>query len=151
MVRVRAAEAGDIPRLMEIAAHSATAALWTTAEYEKIFAPQQTPARVALVVEDNGVVAGFLVSSHLDDEWEIENIAVSGSARRRGLGSRMLGEFVDLVRARGGREIFLEVRESNRAARALYEKWAFIEAGRRVAYYDHPAEDALIFTFSLPR
>lgn len=151
MVRVRAAEAGDVARLMEIAAHSATAALWTKAEYEKVFAAQQPRARVALVVEENSMVAGFLVSSHLDDEWEIENIAVSGGARRRGLGSRMLGEFMDLVRARGGKEIFLEVRESNRAARALYEKWAFNEVARRTAYYDNPAEDALVFSFSFPR
>ena len=46
--------------------------------------------------------------------------------------------------------IFLEVRESNRAAKALYEKWAFTEEGRRKAYYTDPEEDALILKFSFP-
>ncbi|MGC2698505.1 MAG: ribosomal protein S18-alanine N-acetyltransferase [Candidatus Angelobacter sp.] len=150
MVRVRRAEAADLQRLMEIAAHSATAALWTRKEYEKVFAQNQPRPRVALVVEEEDIVLGFLVSSLVDEEWEIENIAVSGPARRRGLGSRLLGEFLDLVRSRGGKEIYLEVRESNRAARALYEKWGFTEAGRREDYYDDPAEDALLLSFSFP-
>jgi ribosomal-protein-alanine N-acetyltransferase len=84
-------------------------------------------------------------------EWEIENVAVSGPARRRGLGSHLLGAFLDLVRSRGGIEVYLEVRESNRAARALYEKWAFQEAGRRKSYYRDPDEDALVLRFSFPQ
>jgi ribosomal-protein-alanine N-acetyltransferase len=84
------------------------------------------------------------------EEWEIENIAVTGAARRCGLGSRLVGELLDHVRSRGGKTVFLEVRESNRAARALYEKWAFIEVGRRKAYYQNPVEDALILKFNFP-
>ena len=63
------------------------------------------------------------------EEWEIENIAVAGRARRRGLGTRLLGEFLDLAQSRGAEAVFLEVRESNLAARRLYEKWAFVESG----------------------
>ena len=73
------------------------------------------------------------------------NIAVAGPARRRGLGTRLLGEFLDLARARGADAVFLEVRESNRAARALYEKWAFLECGRRRRYYQDPDEDAILY------
>jgi [ribosomal protein S18]-alanine N-acetyltransferase len=147
MLRVRPATEADLPRLVEIAAHSATAAQWNQAEYAKLFAPATMQKRATLVVEESGNVAGFIVGKQIDHEWEIENIAVTGDARRRGLGTRLLGEFLELVRSRGGREIFLEVRESNHAARALYEKWAFVEADRRKAYYQHPAEDALIFRF----
>jgi ribosomal-protein-alanine N-acetyltransferase len=86
----------------------------------------------------------------VEREWEIENIAVSGPARRRGLGSHLLGEFLDMVRDQGGQAVFLEVRESNQAARKLYEKWAFCEAGRRKGYYQDPPEDALLFRFSFP-
>src|SRR5947209_782754 len=160
-VRVRPAEPADLPRLVEIASHSATAAQWNQTEYLKLFAtdqpdaqPQANPQiidpnikaqpRAALVVEQSGSVVGFIVGRQVDDEWEIENIAVTGSARRCGLGSRLVGELLDLVRSRGGRSVFLEVRESNRAARSLYEKWAFLEVGRRKMYYQNPAEDALL-------
>jgi ribosomal-protein-alanine N-acetyltransferase len=148
MVLVRPAVADDLERLVEIAAHSATAAQWNPAEYHKLFAPDSMQNRAALVVEVGAQVMGFIVGRQVGPEWEIENIAVTGSARRRGLGTRLLGEFMDLVRSRNGREIFLEVRESNLAARALYEKWAFVEGGRRKQYYEDPPEDALIFKFS---
>ncbi|HJX82827.1 MAG TPA: ribosomal protein S18-alanine N-acetyltransferase, partial [Candidatus Angelobacter sp.] len=103
------------------------------------------------VIEQDGVVAGFIVGRPLAEAWEIENIAVHGPARRRGLGSYLLGEFLNLARNRGGKQVFLEVRESNQAARSLYEKWAFIECGRRKSYYQDPAEDAVILKFCFPQ
>lgn len=147
MVRVRQGAAADMPRLVEIASHSATAAQWNQAEYLKLFAPEPVQSRATLVVEQDGNVVGFIVGRQVELEWEIENIAVTGSARRRGLGSRLLGEFLDLAREKGGKEVFLEVRESNRAARALYEKWAFVETGRRKMYYQAPPEDAVVLRF----
>lgn len=166
-VCVRPARPSDQPRLVEIASHSATAAQWNQAEYLKLFAADQpdgqsqigpsigdaqtqTQSRTALVVEQSGNVVGFIVGRQVEDEWEIENIAVTGSARRCGLGSRLVGELLDLVRSRGGKSVFLEVRESNRAARSLYEKWAFLEVGRRKMYYQNPAEDALVLKFIFP-
>ena len=101
-------------------------------------------------MEQNGNVVGFIIGRQVGDEWEIENIAVTGTARRRGLGSRLVGELLDLARSRGGKSVFLEVRESNRAARSLYEKWAFIEVRRRKTYYQNPAEDALVLQFKFP-
>jgi ribosomal-protein-alanine N-acetyltransferase len=83
-------------------------------------------------------------------EWEIENIAVAGPARRRGLGTRLLGELLDQARDRGADAVFLEVRESNRAARALYEKWAFLESGRRRGYYKDQEEDAIVYRLCFP-
>lgn len=150
MVRVRPGLASDLTRLTEIARHSVTAAQWRREEYEKLFAAETAFPRSLMVIEDNDQVEGFIVGRSADREWEIENVAVSGSARRRGLGSHLLGEFLRLVRERDGREIFLEVRESNQAARKLYGKWAFVEAGRRKAYYQNPQEDALILRFSFP-
>jgi [ribosomal protein S18]-alanine N-acetyltransferase len=149
MIHVRRGIAADFPRLMEIARHSATAAQWPPAEYEKL--SSQDSHREFLVVVEDVRVCGFIVGREVAGEWEIENIAVSGDARRRGLGSRLLGEFVDCVRARGGTEIYLEVRESNHAARKLYEKWGFVETGRRKAYYHNPPEDAMLLRFSFPQ
>lgn len=149
-VRVRPAEPADLPRLVEIASHSATAAQWNQAEYHKLFASELLQNRTAMVVEQDGTVVGFIVGREAEREWEIENIAVTGSARRCGLGTRLLGEFLDMVRRRDGAAVFLEVRESNLAARALYEKWAFVEAGRRKMYYQDPSEDALVLKFNFP-
>jgi ribosomal-protein-alanine N-acetyltransferase len=166
-VRVRPAELADLPWLVEIASHSATAAQWNQTEYLKLFAADQVEAqaqtnpqianpnikskpRTTLVVEQEGSVVGFIVGRQVEDEWEIENIAVTGAARRCGLGSRLVGELLDLAAKRGGKSIFLEVRESNRAARSLYEKWAFLEVGRRKMYYQNPPEDALVLKFKFP-
>jgi ribosomal-protein-alanine N-acetyltransferase len=154
MIRVRPARSQDVPRLLEIASHSATAARWNEQEYAKLFEPSAPTGLVGLVIEENDQVLGFLAGRRLTEdglEWEIENVAVSGQARRRGLGSRLLGEFLNLVRDRGGRDIFLEVRASNDAAQRLYQKWAFVQAGVRKSYYQSPEEDALILRLSFPR
>jgi len=60
----------------------------------------------------------------------------------------MLGKFLDLARNRGAEAVFLEVRESNLAARRLYEKWAFVESGVRRRYYRDPEEDAVTYRFT---
>src|ERR1700746_366195 len=143
MPRVRKATLSDVTRMMEIARHSITAAQWAQRQYEQVFSPHH----LVLAIEENSIVLGFIVGRGAADEWEIENIAITGAARRRGLGSRLLGEFLPHISSNGAAEVFLEVRESNHAARKLYEKWAFIEAGRRKAYYQDPPEDALILKF----
>lgn len=144
MIRVREAVTADLPRMMEIGRHAVTAAQWSLRHYEQAF----SSGRLVLVIEEGGQVRGFLVANSQAGEWEIENIAVIGEARRRGLGSHLLGEFLHQIRSNGASEVFLEVRESNLPARSLYEKWAFIEAGRRKAYYQDPPEDAVILKFS---
>lgn len=143
MLLVRPATAADLSRMMEIARHAVTAAQWSRPQYEQAF----TSGRLIMVIEEDSAVVGFVVGRGAAGEWEIENIAVTGTARRRGLGSRLLGEFLHHIRSSGAAEVFLEVRESNRAARKLYEKWAFIEAGRRKSYYQDPQEDALVLKF----
>ena len=150
MIRVRPATPDDILTMVNLAHHSATAAHWGEDAYRRALQPGATPERTALVIEE-GAVLGFLVAQVLGDEWEIENIAVSAPVRRRGLASRLVSELLDRARKRGARAVFLEVRESNRAARMLYEKWAFLPAGRRKAYYTDPVEDAVLFRFNFPQ
>ena len=140
---VRPATSADIAAMMLLETHAVTAAHWSRQEYEQLFAADR-PRREALVIEREGI-QGFLVARALDKEWEIENMAVSGPARRHGLGTRLLGEFLDRARVAGAKMVFLEVRESNQAARALYEKWAFVQSGRRKGYYRRPEEDAITY------
>jgi ribosomal-protein-alanine N-acetyltransferase len=146
---IRRATAADIPAMMALEKRAATAAHWSAEQYRTAFS-SEAPARVVLIVEEETGMQGFITGRVLDEEWEIENIAVAGPARRRGLGTRLLGEFLDLARSGGARAVFLEVRESNLAARRLYGKWAFEESGRRKGYYREPAEDAIVFRMGFP-
>jgi ribosomal-protein-alanine N-acetyltransferase len=144
---VRPATSADVPAMMRLEQHSVTASHWSPEQYERIFATA-APRRVKLVIEGTKGVQGFLIAQVIAPEWEIENIAIAADARRRGLGTRLLGEFLDHARAEGAQAVFLEVRESNQAARSLYEKWAFVESGRRIRYYQNPQEDAIAYRHS---
>ena len=145
---IRPAIPADIPAMMRLVNHSATAAHWSRAQYDRVFG-DGSPRRLALVIEEESVLQGFLVAHEIAQEWEIENIAIAGAARRRGLGTGLLGAFLDRARAEKGTNVFLEVRESNHAARLLYEKWSFEENGRRSGYYAQPQEDAIVYRLSL--
>ncbi|MGZ4820093.1 MAG: ribosomal protein S18-alanine N-acetyltransferase [Terriglobales bacterium] len=138
---IRPATPADITAMRSIEAQAATTR-WSEQAYHGIFSAN--PHRVALVFEDNDV-EGFLVASQLGPDWELENIAVATNARRRGIGSALLTHFLTVFNTYGGVSVFLEVRESNAAARKLYEKHGFVEAGRRREYYQDPAEDAVLY------
>jgi len=144
---IRPATAADIPAMMALEKHAATAAHWSRKQYEAAF---ESDVREVLVLEEGSAVQGFLVGRRVDDEWEIENVAIAGPARRRGLGTRLVGEFLNLARSGGAQSVYLEVRESNLAARLLYEKWAFVESGRRKSYYRDPEEDAVLYRLDFP-
>jgi len=148
-MQIRTALPADVPALMALEKCAVTASHWSQEQYQGIFS-NTAVSRIALVIEHEARIEGFLIARAVEHEWEIENLAVAGLARRRGLGTRLLGEFLDLARKGGAESVFLEVRESNRAARCLYEKWAFVESGVRRRYYREPEEDAVTYrlTFS---
>jgi ribosomal-protein-alanine N-acetyltransferase len=89
-------------------------------------------------------VAGYVVALEAADEGEILNLAVAPAGRRRGLGRALVEEMLGALRLRGVRQVYLEVRESNASARALYASRGFTEVGRRKAYYRRPVEDAIV-------
>lgn len=137
---IRHATAADLPALLALERSAPGAAHWSAEQYRDLFA---SAPRVALILEQEEIV-GFLIGRGIGPEWEIENVAVLGSLRRRGVGSRLVAEFVSLARESGASSIHLEVRESNLAARRLYEKLGFVESGRRKGYYQDPEEDAVL-------
>lgn len=144
---IRPATVSDIPTVIALERLSPTAAHWSREQYE---AAIDSEIREILLAEEASVVQGFLIGRRVDTEWEIENVAVAGAARRKGLGSKLIEAFLNLARSRGAQSVFLEVRESNRAARLLYEKSAFVENGRRKRYYRDPEEDAVLYLLTLP-
>lgn len=91
-------------------------------------------------------LAGFLLYRRIATaEWEILNLAVDPVLRRQGIAGRLIEEF--LRTAEG--DVYLEVRESNDAARALYARWGFSEQGSRPGYYHRPVEDAVVMKRTL--
>ncbi|MGO4408474.1 MULTISPECIES: ribosomal protein S18-alanine N-acetyltransferase [unclassified Brevundimonas] len=100
---------------------------------------------------------GFILIRVVADEAEILTLAVRPAARRGGVGGRLVEAAVVRAAALGAERMFLEVAADNVAARALYARMGFAEAGRRRGYYarsDGSHEDALIlalnFTATLP-
>lgn len=147
-MRIRPATSADVPVLMALESHAITAAHWSAQQYEGIFLAGE-PQRTAVVIEEDAGVQGFLVARAVESEWEIENVVVASSARRRGVGSQLLAEFLNTARSRGAEAVFLEVRESNAAARRLYEKSGFTQNGRRKRYYREPEEAAVAYRLQL--
>jgi ribosomal-protein-alanine N-acetyltransferase len=97
---------------------------------------------------------GFILIRVVADESEILTLAVRPSARRGGLGARLVEAGVVRAAALGAERMFLEVAEDNAAARALYARAGFHEAGRRRGYYaraDGSREDALVLALNFPR
>jgi len=147
-MNIRPATEADIAALFALERVSPTAAHWSREQYQAMFSGQEL-SRTILVIEDDDFVRGFLGGLAVHQEWEIENLVVDPTARRRGLGARLLKAFVDMARQRGADAIFLEVRESNTAARRLYEKCSFRQTGTRKRYYQSPEEDAVLLRLDL--
>lgn len=145
---VRKATPSDIPAMVAIESSLPMAAHWPASEYARIFEPG-CAMRLALVIESACQVCGFLVARCISSEWELENVAVASSSQRRGLGRELLRNFVEIAGRNSVSKIFLEVRESNVAARQLYSQFGFRESGRRPDYYPHPIENAVVYELLL--
>ncbi len=113
---IRDAGTSDIESIRELLCGIPEAARWTgddsaVASQESLF------FRVA---DCDGNIRGVIVFRTIADEAEILNLAVDVSQRRRGIGSRLINEAVAECKAAGVKKLFLEVRESNEAARSFY-------------------------------
>lgn len=142
-VVIRAAVASDVPAMAEIE-RLAFSDAWPASAFRSLL--RSTTARVR-VAESEGAIVGYSVVMVVVDEGELANIAVAESARRGGGGRRLLEALLHEARESGVRSMFLEVRESNVGARALYAEFGFLPLGRRRAYYRDPDEDALLLVW----
>lgn len=95
---------------------------------------------------------GFILMRTAADEAEILTLAVRPGARRRGVGADLVARAAADAASRGAIRLFLEVADDNTAARALYARAGFSEAGRRPRYYARPdgsRRDALLLALNL--
>lgn len=108
---------------------------------------QQT-AGVYVGVEENEI-AGYVISYTVLDEGEIVRIAVDDAFRRHGIAEKLLDKVINDGEANGVKLWYLEVRESNTAARMLYKKMGFAESGARKGFYEKPRENAVLMCRTL--
>lgn len=104
----------------------------------------QHETSICLVAESGPLIAGYLMARISGEEGEILNLAVLPEHRRQGVARALLLAGIEEFRTNGVREAYLEVRESNRAALALYAEQGFRPVGMRPHYYRNPPEDALV-------
>ena len=125
-----------------------------TAEIEVLcFSEPWSAASLALLTTEqggglaamaDGRTVGYVGSLSVIDELEITNVAVHPAYRRRGIGAALLGALIDVAHTENAVRITLDVRQSNEAALALYEKFGFTPCGRRKNFYSAPKEDAIV-------
>lgn len=167
-VNIRPASLTDLPSLIALERQSASAAHWTEEQYHEAFLAG-SGKRLVIVGETSGLavsenlsrtvapgemasghggvttILGFLIALQISPDWELENIVVDSEFRRKGIGRQLLNVLFAAVREAASGCVFLEVRESNSAARTLYESSGFEVVGRRKSYYSNPLEDAVLY------
>jgi ribosomal-protein-alanine N-acetyltransferase len=117
---------------------------WSKKLLEDLLAEEH--ALTLAAVAGDGAVLGYVSLSWVLDEGYINNVAVRPDCRRMGIATALLEALRRQGAEKGLSFLTLEVRESNRGARALYAGLGFAEAGQRRGYYLHPKEDAIIMT-----
>jgi ribosomal-protein-alanine N-acetyltransferase len=145
-IRVREADERDLPHLASIEGDSFSEA-WDEASLRPWL---ETERGLALVVDAGpGTAAGYALFLLAPDEAELLRIAVRPGLRRTGLAGRLLLEGLERLRRSGRAVVTLEVRADNRAARALYERFRFLEVGTRRGYYADGC-DAVVYRREAP-
>ena len=117
---------------------------WTRAMY--LAELENTGVSFCFLAKDpkDGGVVGFCSFWRVLDELHINNLAVTPASRGAGAGTALLHAVLREGARMGARRATLEVRQSNEAARRLYERLGFSVAGVRRGYYTKPVEDALV-------
>ena len=103
------------------------------------------------VMESGAFVIGYGVLMLGVNEAHLLNLSVAAGWQRRGLGRGLLAHFIEIARSCEAYRMFLEVRPSNRSARALYAETGFRELYVRRDYYpaDSGREDAILMGLDL--
>ena len=133
----------DLSRIIEIDRESFDSP-WTTDMFANaISGARRTLGCTARAVR--GHVVGYGICQVVVDEVHIHRVVVARDYQRHGVGFELLTSMLTHAARRGAQMASLEVRESNLAARHLYENAGFACVARRSTYYRSPADAALIY------
>lgn len=102
------------------------------------------PLSCWIVALDGENLVGYVGSQSVLGWADMMNLAVAINYRRRGVAEQLVCTLIDNLKLRDVTCLTLEVRVSNQAAIALYNKLGFVQVGKRPNYYHNPKEDALI-------
>ncbi|NLG62275.1 MAG: ribosomal protein S18-alanine N-acetyltransferase [Candidatus Cloacimonetes bacterium] len=139
-VVIRAMTSADLPTVFDIEINSYSMP-WGDETFRGLLRRRDAEA---LVAEQHGAVIGYAIYWWVADQAELGNVAVTATARGQGVGAALVNAVLARAGRRGVREVFLEVRPSNRVAQRLYERLGFVPVGVRRNYYARPTEDALV-------
>jgi len=99
---------------------------------------------IGWVATDQCRIIGYACCGLDSNQCHVTNLAVASDCRRKSVAKRLMDCILTLARERECELVYLEVRISNEAARRFYETLGFETVDRRIRYYEHPVEDALI-------
>ncbi len=160
-ILVRRMGEADLEPVIAIATCLKNAPHWPREAYLSALDPDSTPRRIALVAETGPRssptggeaagrrVVGYLITSVLGRQAELESVAVSAAEQRRGIGRKLFFAMVKELPGAGVREVLLEVRSSNQEALDFYHSLGWRETGRRPGYYADPEEDAVLMSLNM--
>jgi ribosomal-protein-alanine N-acetyltransferase len=143
--RIRSAVPADVAPLAEIERRCFSDP-WSEASFREAL---ESPWTFGLVAHTGRSIAGYLIGREVAGTGEVLNLAVAPNVRRRGVARALLRAGLSFLRRRRVEEVYLEVRESNQSAQALYLSLGFRPVGQRAAYYRNPKEDALVLWLPL--
>ena len=137
----------DLDALYAIQTKCPQAAQWQKQDYVQLAHDPAGAILVLEIVEKNlPLLAGFAAFHTVFDETELRNIAIAPLHQRKGLGRALLAAGIGELKKFGTRRLFLEVRASNKPARAFYGSSGFRRLHIRRDYYHDPEEDALVMS-----
>lgn len=120
---------------------------WELSQFQELISYENV---IHLIAEKpNGEVLALIIASKTMVEADIYMLAVKKSYQGKGIGKKIFQELIQELKSSDLETIFLEVRESNIAAKSVYEKLGFKKIGRRKDYYIKPKEDALMMKIEL--
>ena len=149
---IRDARAQDLVAMVRLSSQAFGVSAWEPGVFHRLLQESLSrPRHERILVAENspGHVVGYLILQLIVDEAEIQAVAVEERCRRHGIATALLIEGLKHCAEMGGTTVFLEVRESNQAARSFYRRFGFQDYGKRPDYYRHPPEDAILMRLSL--
>jgi len=138
----------DLPFVMEIERLSFPNP-WQESSFQGEIANLHISYPNVIIYRPQDKIVGYIIFWLVQEEAQISNLAVHPDYKRLGIGEAVLGQVLTIMRKMDAKQVILEVRPSNLAARTLYEKNGFTLLGLRKGYYQNPPEDALIMSKNL--
>ena len=147
-IKIRHARKEDAKAIWEVAESAyEKGSPWELSQFQELISYKNVLHLIAS--QTDGEIVALIIASKTMVEADIYMLAVKKSHQGKGIGKKIFKELIEELKSSDLETIFLEVRESNIAAKKVYQKLDFIEIGRRKDYYSKPKEDALMMKLDL--